>query len=428
MEEGWKEDSLKTIAISITNGFNPKKESNQKYLGLEHVEQESLRINSIGNSNETTSNKKKFFKGDILFGRLRPYFRKVVQPKFNGVCSSEFIVINAKEGNSQKYLYYLIADKDFVDRITKTCGGVDRPRAQWNIISELKIVYPKSYFEQQKIATILSNYDDLIENNLKRIELLEKTAKLIYEEWFVKFKFPGHEDVKMVESEIGIIPEGWDAVTLRSLIDYYIGGGWGKETIDEDHIVEGFVIRGTDFPKLNAGNLKEVPFRFHKKNNFNSRKLRDLDIIFEVSGGSKDQPVGRNYLVSEPILKKLNDQVMFASFCKLIRIKNKKLAHYIHMFLNEAYTNGIIEQYQVQSTGISNFKFEAFIDNVEIAIPNENLIEAQDVFFNYVYSQIFNLRIKINNLQKTRDLLLPKLINGVVNVSNLDIVIPEAKI
>ena len=67
---------------------------------------------------------------------------------------------------------------------------------------------------QRKIAAVLSAYDDLIENNTRRIEILEEMARAIYREWFVEFRFPGHEDAKMVDSELGSIPEGWEATKL----------------------------------------------------------------------------------------------------------------------------------------------------------------------------------------------------------------------
>ena len=71
---------------------------------------------------------------------------------------------------------------------------------------------------QRKIAAILSNYDDLIENNTRRIKILEEMAGTIYREWFVEFRFPGHENVKMVESELGLIPQGWEVVTASEAI------------------------------------------------------------------------------------------------------------------------------------------------------------------------------------------------------------------
>ena len=70
---------------------------------------------------------------------------------------------------------------------------------------------------QGRIASILSTYDDLIENNTRRIRILEEMAQMIYREWFVNFRFPGHEKVRMVESELGPIPEGWAVQSLGSL-------------------------------------------------------------------------------------------------------------------------------------------------------------------------------------------------------------------
>lgn len=81
-------------------------------------------------------------------------------------------------------------------------GASGRQRANLETIKNIEIDPPELPL-QQKIASILSNYDNLIENNTKRIQLLEKIAKLIYDEWFVKFKFPGHEKVKFVDSELG---------------------------------------------------------------------------------------------------------------------------------------------------------------------------------------------------------------------------------
>jgi len=80
---------------------------------------------------------------------------------------------------------------------------------------------------QTKIADILSAYDDLIENNTRRIKILEEMAQLLYREWFVNFRFLGHEDVKLVESAIGLIPEGWEVRNIGSLLTHHIGGGWG---------------------------------------------------------------------------------------------------------------------------------------------------------------------------------------------------------
>lgn len=79
---------------------------------------------------------------------------------------------------------------------------------------------------QRKIAAILSAYDDLIENNTRRIALLEKMAEEVYREWFVRLRFPGHERVPVHQG----VPEGWELKPVGELLEYYIGGGWGKKS------------------------------------------------------------------------------------------------------------------------------------------------------------------------------------------------------
>ena len=101
---------------------------------------------------------------------------------------------------------------------------------------------------QRRIAGTLSAYDELIENNQRRIQILETMARALYREWFVEFRFPGHENVPRVASSIGDIPEGWKVNPLESLMADYIGGGWGKETGDDKHTKPAWVIRGTDIP------------------------------------------------------------------------------------------------------------------------------------------------------------------------------------
>jgi len=92
----WKKFKLGNGAEEIRKLFEPSKEGVYPYIGLEHIEQYALKLNGIGKSTDTISTKKKFEEGDILFGSLRPYFRKVVRPRFRGVCSTDITVIKSK--------------------------------------------------------------------------------------------------------------------------------------------------------------------------------------------------------------------------------------------------------------------------------------------------------------------------------------------
>jgi len=272
---------------------------------------------------------------------------------------------------------------------------------------------------QHKISSILSAYDDLFENNTRCIQILEEMAQLIYKEWFVNFKYPGYENDQLVDSELGMIPKGWDINNIGDFIQYHIGGGWGKEELSEEFDTSGYVIRGTDIPLAKHGSIIKCPYRYHKSSNMKSRELKTGDIVFEVSGGSKDQPLGRALLINKELLNSFSDKVMCASFCKLIRPSN--FSEYIYLHLLDIYRNREIMKYQVQSTGISNFKFQTFHDGHKIIKPTRNILDEFTELVSPIFSQMQILGKNNNNLRQTRDLLLPKLISGKIDVSNLDI-------
>lgn len=272
---------------------------------------------------------------------------------------------------------------------------------------------------QQRIARILSAYDELIENSQRRIRILEAMARALYREWFVEFRFPGHEKVPRVASPFGDIPQGWGMKSLESLMSDHIGGGWGKEIADEDHTEAAWVIRGTDIPSARSCQVANVPHRFHTVSNVHSRRLRAGDILFEVSGGSKGQPVGRTLLVTPQLLSAFgNDTVICASFCKRVRPDAASYgSELLYLSFLEGYESGEIEQFQVQSTGISNFKWMQYIAKTKRVIPPEPLRLRFRERIASLFSQIATLGLQIQNLRRTRDMLLPRLLSGTLAIS-----------
>lgn len=114
------------------------------------------------------------------------------------------------------FIYWLLRTEAYQKYIAASSTGATVKHTSPNKIYSTKLIIPSCKRVQQKIANILSAYDDLIENNTKRIDLLEKQAQLIYEEWFVRMKFPDHENTK-VDAETGL-PEGWEIITVNSLL------------------------------------------------------------------------------------------------------------------------------------------------------------------------------------------------------------------
>jgi len=336
----------------------------------------------------------------------------------NAVC------IRPKRDNQllKRYLFFFAKTDTFKHYILANArGAASQARMSIERMRQMPVMLPPIEM-QRKIAGVLSAYDDLIENNTRRIAILEEMAQAIYREWFVNFRFPGHDKVKLINSPLGKIPEGWKPQTIGSTLDFHIGGGWGQDAADDEFTNPAFVIRGTDIPDARSLRVVECPLRLDTNSNIRTRKLRPNDLVFEVSGGSKGQPVGRCLFVSERLLKRFDGDVICASFCKVIRANSAILApEILYHFLLESYTDGTIEQYEVQSTGIKNFKFTVFLESESLAVPPA---QVQANFVGHVrpiLDAVHALGKKNEILRNTRDLMLPKLISGQLDVEELDI-------
>ncbi len=163
--------------------------------------------------------------------------------------------------------------------------------------------------------------------------------------------------------------EEW--LPYRSVIRYAIGGGWGKEN-PETGTVPVRVIRGTDFKNIHRGNLQAVPLRYETSRRIGSRQLEDGDAILEISGGSRtsNQFTGRSFLVTQNLLDRLGGVVIPASFCRLVRFdEDRMVPKYAYYALQNMYLTGRAALYEQQSTGISNFQFEYFLDEEILRVP-----------------------------------------------------------
>ena len=410
----WKKTLLGKIGKDIRNSHKPNKQISIPYIGYEHIDQQTLQLLDIGNSKDIQSDKKKFKAGDIIFGTLRPYFRKVIIPSFDGICSTDLAVIRAHEGYNQKFLFYILASQPLIDYADVSSNGTKMPRAKWNVLAKTEWLTP-SLSMQQRIATILGNYDELIEINNQRIKILDEAAKELYKEWFIRMRFPDYKKAKFAKG----IPKKWEHMPIGKVIDYNIGGGWGNDNADNQFSVTGYVIRGTDIPSVCSGVANHEVYRFHKPSSMKSRELQEGDIVFETAGGSEGQPLGRTCYITKEILEAYGDKVMCASFCKLIRTESVP-SLYLYYFINYLYDTGMIEAFQTQSTGISNYQFEPFLKFQEILLPEKELMQNFHERVLIMQKQIALLGTQNAQLRQIRDRLLPRMISG-----KLQVKIPE---
>ena len=351
---------------------------------------------------------------DLIFAREATAGNVALIQKGEKVCLGQRTVLirpNQNKVNPAFLTYFLLAPKQQYNLLS-TANGATVAHVNLPTIRNLKIDLPELP-TQHHIATILSRYDSLIENYQKQIKLLEEAAQRLYKEWFVDLRFPGHENTKNVNG----LPDGWEKKAFGSVIEYEIGGGWGADTKTSNEIIPAYVIRGTDMSALDMGALKELPYRFHQESNYKARQLMHNDIVFEVSGGSKNEGVAKTFLVQQELLDKLDNHVICASFCKLIRLKDSSTAYYIYDTLKEWRASGITTQYDKRSaSSIVNYRWKDFLSQQEIVIPNEIVLRDYIKKSELIHSSITKKSSQIRLLTEARDRLLPKLMSGEIEV------------
>ena len=313
------------------------------------------------------------------------------------------------------YLKYFLLNPEFKSYMLglSACGGT-RNALTKGMIEDFEILFPLIPM-QDKITAILSALDEKIENNRKINKTLEAMGQTLFKEWFVEFDFPGATG-EMVESELGMIPKGWTIQSIGSLFDFVIGGDWGKDDAQDDYPVFCSVVRGTDLADVLLGNISAVPQRYIKNASVGKRRICAGDIVFEISGGSKEQATGRSLLFTDELIDLFGKQVIPASFCRLIRCENIGKAVFLGTFLNMFYSEGGAWEYQLQSTGISNFQFNHFSGSKLLAIPSDQLIEMFRELVWPIYQAVGINAKQIQSLTQLRNRLLPKLMSGEIEI------------
>ncbi len=269
------------------------------------------------------------------------------------------------------------------------------PNLNTSILRSVPIIYPKKAV-QRKIASILSAYDDLIENNLRRIKILEEMAQNLYREWFVKFRFPGYEQVRMVDSPLGKIPEGWEVVPF------------GNVSLNYDR-------KRKPLSKMQREKRKGVyPY-------YGAARIFDYidDYLFD----------GIYLLVAEdgsvitsdrrPVLQYVNGKFWANNHTHIVQGKGDVSTEYLYLMLSELDISGYI-------TGAAQPKItQTNLNRIPVLIADCSLLNRFNKLVSVLFRQITVLDSKNEILRQTRDLLLPKLISGELDVSQLNSAIKE---
>lgn len=209
---------LADLLTEVRDSCDPRGAHNRRYVGLEQLPPGKLHIEESLSADSVVSKTKMFRRGDILFGTLRPYFRKVARARFDGICSTDITVLRPRHNHDAWFAFYAVADPTFIAHASATSNGTRMPRAKWAVVRDY-VMPDLAPARRQRIGEALSAYDDLMENNARRIRIFEEIARSLYREWCVDFRYPGHEKEKLVRGSRVQLPSDWRPATLGELVD-----------------------------------------------------------------------------------------------------------------------------------------------------------------------------------------------------------------
>jgi len=316
--------------------------------------------------------------------------------------------LRSKKGLHQSYLKHIIGSKLFEGYVKPILTGVNVPHISGTQIGNFKFSLP-SLPIQRKIAAVLSAYDDLIENNNRRIALLEKMAEELYREWFVRLRFPGHEKVKIVKG----VPEGWE-IRAMSDIAYVIDCLHTKKP-DHTDSGEGWL--------LQLENIKENG-RFSKsfKYMISQADYEEWTKNIEVQEGDcLITNVGRIAAVAQ-----IPRGVKAALGRNMTAIRPRDIpASFLIQYLLSPHMREEVLKKQDLGAIMDALNVRA-INKLAIIVPGEDLLDKFDSTVGNIRVDIWNLIERNELLSTSRDRLLSRLMSGKIDVENLDIRFPAS--
>ena len=333
-----------------------------------------------------------FAEGDVLVSNIRPYFKKIWQATFSGGCSNDVLVFRAKNGIDKDFLYYVLSDDQYFNYATATSKGTKMPRGDKVAIMQY-IVPNVSHEEQCKIASILRAIDQKIQLNKEINHNLQQQVQALFDSWFKRFE-PFSQP--KYESELGLIPEGWSVKDIYSISSIIYGAPFSSKLFNDEHKGSP-IVRIRD---LKTQNTSTYTTEIHPKGYL----IQNGDIIVGMDGEFRPYIWGSGEAW-------LNQRVCV--------FENKRPKGKVFLFCSIKPLLNLIEQTEVATTVIHIGKqdFDAF----RIVMPPIEILNAFDDITAPMYNRIVNNIMENHRLSALRDSLLPRLMSGEINVSEVEL-------
>lgn len=397
----WEEKRLEDI-IDVNPPVKLKKGESYPFIDIDKVSPTRRSVTNEDVKIYDGQSSSKFCDGDTVFSRITPCLenRKIAKVAISSDAafgSTEFYVFRAKKAKADaRFTYYLTSsDAVVLPAINSMTGASGRQRADKRFIQRLKLNLP-DLPTQERIADILSAYDDLIETNSRRIELLEQAAQELYKEWFVRFRFPEYENVKFENS----LPEGWERNKIQK---YYNTCSGGTPSRSNPEYFENGV-----YPWVKTGEIKDCVIIDTEEyitqeavNNSSAKVLPAKSVAMAMYG------------VNIGLLAYFDSEMTCNQACCVFSDKRDfSSKHYLYYYLKSIREYLLLISFGAAQQNLS----QDLIKKIKITMPSDDVVQAFEKQVDDIYGNIRMLLLINKNLAEQRDMLLPRLMSGKLEV------------
>ena len=334
----------------------------------------------------------------VIIGRVGAYCGSVVYcPSKFWASDNTLIAYPASESVDTNFLYYLLFDS----KLSRYAGGAAQPLVTQIVLKQVAVRVPPLPI-QRRIAGILSAYDELIENSQRRIKILESMARALYREWFVHFRFPGHESVPRIPSPLGPIPQGWEVKRVPDCININ-----PRVTVPRDG-EKPFVPMGC------LSNDSMLITDIESRDGNSGAKFQNGDTLFaRITPCLENGKTGFVQFLPGP------NAVAFGS-TEFIVLRSRTLTpEFVYCLARSDEFRGVAIKSMSGATGRQRVQEKCF-DDLPIVQPPRALLAQFTATTAPSFLLTYKLHLQVQNLRRTRDLLLPRLLSGQIEVQDID--------
>lgn len=398
---------LRDICDLVSEQCDPARCSSSVYVGLEHITSGAFASSSFGRASDVVSSKNRFRKGDVLYGKLRPYLDKAVIAEGEGICSTDILVFRAKSGTNPYYLLSLLHSPEFTAHAVATTQGVNHPRTSWASLAEFECLVPLKA-EQEKISALLWKLQCALKTEVEVIAAARALKQSAMRHLFAR----GLRGASQSETDYGPLPDSWKVSPLSECCVVQTGVTKGRQISPSEALEVPYLrVANVQDGHLDLSEMKTITIRRRELGGY---LLQDGDVVL-TEGGDFDK-LGRGFIWRGEIKNCVHQNHVFA-----VRVDRERLIPEFFAYLAQSpYGKAYFLTVAHKTTNLACINATK-LKALPVPIPDKGEQKEIADILGAIDRKIAAHERKRGALQELFKTLLHQLMTGQIRVADLDI-------